>query len=35
MQFFTPELYLRFNSRDDAVAMAAEAEWEKAITSYT
>ncbi len=34
MQFFTPELYLRFNSRDDAVAMAADAEWEKAITRY-
>jgi hypothetical protein len=34
MRFFTPELYLRFNSRDDAVALAADAEWERAITSY-
>jgi uncharacterized protein with WD repeat len=30
----TPELYLRFNSRDDALALAADAEWEKAIASY-
>jgi hypothetical protein len=34
MRFFTPELYLRFNSPDDAVAMAADAEWETAITRY-
>ena len=34
MRFFTPELYLRFNSRDDAVALAADAEWEAAIARY-
>ena len=34
MQFFTPELYLRFNSQDDEVADRADAEWEDAIRSY-
>src|SRR5205807_8104926 len=34
MRFFTPELYLRFNSRDDAVATAADAEWEMAIARF-
>lgn len=34
MRFFTPELYLRFNSRDDAVALAADADWEAAIARY-
>src|SRR5207244_12260648 len=27
MLFFTPELYRRFNSRDQAEALAADAEW--------
>lgn len=34
MTFFTPELYLRFNSRDSAVALTADAEWERAIAKY-
>jgi hypothetical protein len=34
MQLFTPELYRRFNSRDEAEALAADAEWEQAITRY-
>ncbi|HZU38206.1 MAG TPA: hypothetical protein VFA18_19945 [Gemmataceae bacterium] len=34
MQFFTPELCLRYNSRDDAIALAADAEWEAAIVKY-
>ena len=34
MLFFTPELYLRFNSRDDKIALAADAEWEAAIVRY-
>lgn len=34
MQFFTPELYLRFNSKRDEEALAADAEWESAITRY-
>lgn len=31
MQFFTPELYRRYNAEDDETALAADAEWEAAI----
>jgi hypothetical protein len=34
MQFFTPELYRRYNSQDDNIALAADDEWEKAIARY-
>ncbi len=34
MRFFTPELFLKFNSSDDEVANAADAEWEVAIQEY-
>jgi hypothetical protein len=34
MLFFTPELYLRYNSQDDKLALAADAEWEAAIVRY-
>jgi hypothetical protein len=34
MRFFTPELYRRYNSKDDEVALAADAEWEAAIVKY-
>jgi hypothetical protein len=34
MRFFTPDLYLRFNSPDDAVADSANAEWDQAIERY-
>jgi hypothetical protein len=34
MQFFTPELYLRFNDPDDVVADRADEEWETAIADY-
>jgi hypothetical protein len=34
MRFFTRELYLRFNSPDDAVADRADAEWEEAVSAY-
>lgn len=34
MKFFTPELYLEFNSDDDQVADRADAAWEKALTAY-
>ena len=34
MLFFTPELYLRYNSQDDKLALAADAEWESAIVRY-
>ena len=34
MQFFTPELYRRYNSQDDEIALAADAEWEAAIVRY-
>jgi len=34
MKFFKPELYLRYNSRDDAVADRADREWEEAIHAY-
>lgn len=34
MKFFTPELYLRYNSDDDAEADQAESQWEAAIRCY-
>jgi hypothetical protein len=34
MKFFTPELYLRFNSPDRSTAEQAEEDWEKALTKY-
>src|SRR6266436_1400265 len=34
MVFFTPELYRRFNSQDDEIALTADAEWEAAIVRY-
>jgi hypothetical protein len=34
MRFFTPELYLRFNSRNNDEALEADQEWEVAIASY-
>ena len=34
MKFFTPELYLRFNSPDDQVADRANEDWESAIRAY-
>src|SRR6476646_1790579 len=34
MQYFKPELYLRYNSRDDATADRADRDWEKAIHAY-
>lgn len=34
MNYFTPELYLRFNSSDDEEADRADAEWETAILQY-
>lgn len=34
MKFFTPELYLRFNSPDDEVADRANQDWEAAIEAY-
>lgn len=34
MRFFTPDLYLRFNSPDDDVADRANNEWEEALSSY-
>jgi hypothetical protein len=34
MRFFTPELYLRFNSTDAKIADRADEEWEKAIREY-
>src|SRR5947209_7763016 len=34
MRFFTPELYLRYNSPDDAEADRAEKDWETAIRDY-
>jgi hypothetical protein len=34
MLFFTPELYGRFNSEDNEIALAADAEWEAAIARY-
>jgi hypothetical protein len=34
MKFFKPELYIRYNSPDDAEADRADEEWEKAIGNY-
>jgi hypothetical protein len=34
MRFFTPELYLRFNSNDDAIADQADHDWEVATAAY-
>jgi hypothetical protein len=34
MRFFTPELFLRYNSDLDEVADAADAEWEAALKAY-
>jgi len=34
MHYFTPELYLRYNSEEDDVADAADAEWEAALKGY-
>jgi hypothetical protein len=34
MRFFTPELYLRYNSSDDEVADLADSEWENALEQY-
>lgn len=34
MRFFTPALYMRYNSDDDAVADRADAEWDRAIRAY-
>jgi hypothetical protein len=34
MQFFTPQLYQQFNSRDEAVAGRANEEWDEAIQAY-
>jgi hypothetical protein len=34
MRFFTPDLYIRFNSPDDAVADRANDEWERSIEQY-
>jgi hypothetical protein len=34
MRFFTPELYLRFNSSDDEIADRANEEWEAALEEY-
>ena len=34
MKFFTPKLFLQFNSADDEVADRADADWEAAIREY-
>jgi hypothetical protein len=34
MRFFTPELYVRYNSQDDAEADRADADWERALRDY-
>jgi hypothetical protein len=34
MRFFTPELYMQFNSADDATADAANEAWETALRDY-
>ncbi len=34
MLFFTPELYRRYNSQDNEIALAADVEWEAAIVRY-
>ena len=34
MKFFTPELYIRFNSEDEAVSDQADEEWDHAVEEY-
>ena len=34
MRFFTPELFIKFNSPDDVVADRADEDWETAIREY-
>jgi hypothetical protein len=34
MQFFTPELYLQYNSADDDAASHADTLWEQALDNY-
>jgi hypothetical protein len=34
MRFFSPELYVRYNSSDDETANAADAEWEESLEAY-
>lgn len=34
MRFFTPELYVRFNSTNDDVADQADSDWEAALQAY-
>jgi hypothetical protein len=34
MKFFTPELYVRFNSAATSVANRANADWERALAAY-
>lgn len=34
MRYFTPELYVRFNSADDEVADQANQSWEEALAEY-
>jgi hypothetical protein len=34
MKFFTPDLYVRFNSRDEDAALEAHEEWERRIKRY-
>jgi hypothetical protein len=34
MRFFTPNLYMRYNSDDEGIANRADGEWEKAIRAY-
>lgn len=34
MRFFTPELFVQFNSSDDAVADRANEDWEAALQEY-
>src|SRR5260370_613106 len=34
MRFFTPELFIRFNSTDDEIADCANEEWELATNAY-
>jgi hypothetical protein len=35
MKYFTPELYVRYNSPDEAVVAEAEEEWDRAGERYT
>ena len=34
MKFFTPDLYMRYNSLDEKISAEADAEWEQAIENY-